>query len=224
MNVRPLLLVNTMLVAAMAAVSAWTWSQIPDNAQIPVHWNLEGQVDRFGSKFEALVLFPALLTVVTLIMAIIPRFDPRRENLEASGKFWNAATILIGLLLAYTHGLLTWTALGHSVDMTNALVPALCILFAGIGNYLGKTKSNWFGGVRTPWTMSSEYSWEKTHRLAGYMFMLTSAATFTAWLAVGAMPAFIVLFAAMMLTVLTAFVMSYVYWRNDPDRSTAQSK
>lgn len=218
MNLRPMLIINLLLTAAMAGFSAWAWNQIADSASVPIHWNLEGHADGFGSKSRALMLMPALLFGVTLIMQLVPGLDPRRENMESNGKFWNAISIQIGVFLAYVHILLVLAALGRALDMTNALIPALCILFAGIGNYLGKTRSNWFGGVRTPWTMSSDYSWEKTHRAAGYMFMLSGVVTFAAWLFTGPTQAFIVLFASLTLSTLGAVVMSYIYWRIDPAR------
>jgi uncharacterized membrane protein len=142
MNYRPMLIVNGVLIAGMAGLSAWAWNQIPDGARIALHWDIAGHADRLRSKEEALLVFPLVALAVTGMMWTLPRFDPRRVNLEASGKFWNAATILIGLLLAYLHVLITLGALGRPVDMANALIPGLCVLIAGLGNYLGKTRSN----------------------------------------------------------------------------------
>jgi uncharacterized membrane protein len=56
---------------------------------------------------------------------------------------------------------------------------------AGIGNVLGKLRSNFFVGIRTPWTLSSEHVWDQTHRWAGRLFV--GAAAVLAVLA-GAMP------------------------------------
>ena len=218
MNYRPMLIANGVLIAGMAGLSAWAWNQIPDGAQIPVHWNVEGHIDRFASKSEALVFFPALTLLITAMMWTLPRFDPRRANLEASGKFWNAATILLGLLLAYLHILITLGALGQPVDMANALIPGLCVLIAGLGNYLGKTRSNWFGGVRTPWTMSSEYAWDKTHRVTGRLFVLSGLVTMIAWFVLGAKLSLFVLTGSLITSVIAAVILSYVYWRNDPAR------
>ncbi len=218
MNYRPMLIANGVLIAGMATLSAWAWTLVPEGALIPVHWNLEGHIDRFASKSEALVFFPALTLLITALMWIIPRFDPRRANLEASGKFWNAATILLGLLLSYLHVLITLGALGQPVDMANALIPGLCVLFVGLGNYLGKTRSNWFGGVRTPWTMSSEYAWEKTHRITGRLFVLSGLVTMAAWFVLGAKLSLFVLIGSLLASVMAAVVLSYVYWRNDPAR------
>ena len=131
----------------MAAVSAWAWNAIPDAAQIPVHWNFDGNPDRFGSKVEALLVLPGMAIAITALLIVLPRLDPRRANVDASAKFWNAVTIGVVVFLAYLHVLLVLGATGRHIDMLNSMIPALCLLFAVIGNYLSKTRSNWFGGV-----------------------------------------------------------------------------
>jgi uncharacterized membrane protein len=100
------------------------------------------------------------------------------------------------------------------------MIPGMSILFMGIGNYLGKTRSNWFGGVRTPWTLSSDYSWEKTHRATGWLFVLSGLAGMGAWLTVGTVPAFIILIGSIIASSIVAVILSYVYWRQDPQRAS----
>lgn len=218
MNLRPMAIANGVLIAAMAGVSAWAWTRIPDTARIPVHWGIDGAPDRFGSKLEALIALPAVAALITLLLLALPWIDPRRANLEASAKFWNVVAIAVVALLAYVHVLLVAGALGKHIDMMNAMIPALSLLFVVIGNYLSKTRSNWFAGVRTPWTLSSDYSWEKTHRWSGRLFVLSGIAGLGAWLAAGAETAMAVIVAALLVTTIAAIVMSYVFWKNDPDR------
>jgi uncharacterized membrane protein len=218
MNMRPLLIANIGLIVGMAAFSAWAWNLIPDGAQVPVHWNIEGHADRYGSKVEALLAMPAVAAVLTALLLFLPRIDPRRANIEASGKFWNAVAIAIVALLAYVHVFLILNAMGRSVDVLNGMIPGLCALFVVIGNYLSKTRSNWFAGVRTPWTLSSEYSWEKTHRWTGRLFVATGIVDAVVWLAAGPRIAMGVLLASLLATTIAAIALSYVFWKNDPDR------
>ena len=159
-----------------------------------------------------------LLIANTALMWFLPRLDPRRANLEASSKFWNAASILTVGLLVYTHGLLVWNAAVHTIDTVSALVPALAVLFIGLGNYLGKTKANWFGGVRTPWSLSSDYSWEKTHRWGGRMMVASGLVTLAAWFVLDAKVALFMLVCLVIATAAVSILLSYVFWRADPDR------
>jgi len=176
-----------------------------------------------GSKSEALLTLPAIATALTLLFLVLPRFDPRRKNLEQSGKLWNAAAIGIVLLMAGLHLFLALTATGQVHDIRNFLLPGLAGLFLILGNYLGKSRSNWFAGVRTPWTLSSEYSWERTHRWAGRLFVLTGIAIFAAWLTMDALIAVIVAACAIAATSIVSVVLSYVYWRNDPERAKSDA-
>lgn len=221
MNIKPLLITNTILIAAMAGVSAWVWQSIPDGAQLPVHWNIEGHADRFGSKYEALLLLPAIAIVMTLIFWLLPSIDPRRKNLESSGKLWIAAGIGVVALLAYVQMFMVLSAMGRVIDVGDYLIPALSILFIVIGNYLPKTRSNWFAGVRTPWTMSSDYSWARTHRLASRLFVGSGAASLAAWAIAGTKIAIVVLVITLLATSVISVVASYFFWKNDPARAGA---
>ncbi len=220
LNLWPILIVNSMAIAGMGAVSVWASGQIPAGSKVPVHWNIEGVADRFAEAHEVLYIMPALAVAMTALFLILPWLDPRRENVAASGKFWNAGGILSVLLIAYVHVILMLNATGSTIDMITALVPALCVMFAIIGNYLGKTRPNWFGGVRTPWTLSSDYAWEKTHRLAGRLFVLSSLASLGAWAALGAIPGFVVLVAGVIGGAIVSVIASWFYWKSDPERTT----
>jgi uncharacterized membrane protein len=218
MNVRPMLVVNGLLVAAMAAVSAWGWQSIPDGMQIPMNIGLDGNAYRHTDKEQYLLLMPAIALGLTIFLAILPFFDPRRANLAASSKFWNAAGMLSVGLLAYVHVLLVWAAAGNTLDLTSALIPGLSLLFIGIGNYLGKTRSNWFGGVRTPWSLSSEYSWEQTHRWSGRMMVLSGVISLVAWFFLETKIALLLLTTLVIGSSLLSIALSYIFWRADPDR------
>jgi uncharacterized membrane protein len=181
---------------------------------------LDGNARLHTDKGLYLSLMPAIGLGLTLMFAALPFLDPRRPNLEASKGFWNAAGMLSVGFLGYVHALLVWAAAGNKIDLTSALVPGLCLLFIGIGNYMSKTRSNWFGGVRTPWSMSSEYSWEKSNRWGGRMMVLSGLASFGAWFFLEAQIAFVLLIALVILSAVASIVLSYVFWRADPDRST----
>lgn len=219
MNVKPLLIVNTILIAGMIGLSLWAAPTIAEDARLPIHWGLDGAVDGYGSKWEALLAMPLVAAGVTLLLLVLPYLDPRRQNIEQSAKFWNAAAISVVLFIAGLHAFLVSSAIGQPVDMRNVIIPGVAGLFIILGNYLGKSRSNWFAGVRTPWTMSSDYSWEKTHRWTGRLFVAAGLATLAAWFLIDAKIAFIVMIASVGATTIAAIVMSYIFWKNDPNRA-----
>lgn len=219
MNLRPIIYGSSLIIAGMAAATAWAWQQIPDGVQLPIHFGIDGKPDGFAPKAEALLIMPGLAVSLALLFLVLPALDPRRENIEASAKFWNAAALTAIALLAYVQGLLIATAMGQVIDITSALVPALSVMFMVLGNYLSKTRSNWFGGIRTPWTMSSDYSWGRTHRVAGTLYILSGVASLAAWAVAGTPAAFIVLIGGVVVSSILSVALSWVFWRQDPARA-----
>jgi uncharacterized membrane protein len=219
MNLRPMLAVNGLLIVFMAAISAWGWQALPDGAMLPTRFDLEGNISQSTDKQTYLAMMPAIAFGLTVLFWVLPKLDPRRTNIEASSKFWNAASILSCGLLAYLHALIVANAAGYRIDLIGALIPGLSVMFIGLGNYLAKTRSNWFGGVRTPWSLSSEYSWERTHRWSGRLMVASGLASLVAWFVVDTKTAFFILIGLVIATAVISIVLSYVFWRADPNRA-----
>jgi uncharacterized membrane protein len=205
------------MVVAMIAGSLWAWLSLPDGARIPTHWNADGQVDGYANKTWALSVGPVIALSVSVLFAVLPSIAVRRDHFAQSSKLYAAAWIstLAVICAAHTHVILT--ALGSKAP-TLGLVPlTVGITFVILGNYMGKVRSNFFMGIRTPWTLSSELSWKKTHRMAGPLFMLLGLAVMVS--------AFIsmrvtmnVIIVGTIALVLIVGVYSYSVWRKDPDR------
>lgn len=126
-------------------------------------------------------------------------------------------------ILALAHTTIVLAALHVAVDVPHIVLPATAVLFIVIGNYLGKTRSNFFAGIRTPWTLSSDYSWEKTHHLTGRLFVLAGAATLIASFALAAKFAAEIMVAGVLASALVGIIASYIYWRRDPLRHSGDS-
>ena len=224
MSIRLPLIVRLLLVAAMAGLSAWAWNAIPPTAQIPIHWGMNGEANGFAGRDQALLMVPLVALGLTLLFAVIPRIEPRRFNLASSAKFYLAAWIGTLCLLAVVHSAVVLNALHIGANAGEFVMPGVAILFILIGNYMGKTRSNFFAGVRTPWTLSSDYSWEKTHRLTGRLFMLTGAATLIACFALPPTITAAILFGGAIASSLIGIGASYLYWRRDPSRHSSDSR
>ena len=204
------------LLAAMFLAAAIVWPLAPD--RLPVHWNLAGEVDRYGGRFEGLALLPALALGLYCLLRSLPRLDPGRANYALfEGAYATIRLATLGVLAAF-HGVVILAALGRTVDM-GRLVPILVgALLVVQGGLLGKVRPTWFVGIRTPWTLSSKRSWGKTHRLGGWLFiadglLLIAAGVARSELLVGAA------FAAIGASLLALWVYSYLVWRDDDDRT-----
>jgi uncharacterized membrane protein len=220
MNPRPLLILTAMVVALQAAVSVWTLTLVDPEAQVPVHWGLDGRPDGYASAASAMLFMPAVTIAVGLVLAFVPQIDPRRVNLarSAAAYRWMSGSVLV--LLGVVHVLVAVTAQGAAIDMVAYLGAAIGVMLIVMGNFLGKTRPNWMLGIRTPWTLSSERSWQRTHRLGGYLFIAWGAVAAASAVLLPAPVAFAVLLGGGGGVVVAIVAYSFVVWRSDPDRSS----
>ena len=215
MNRKPGLIASALSIAFIGAVTLWAWPQMPEGRQLVIHWDAAGNPNGYASKGWALLLLPILALAIALLLAVIPPIEPRRVNLARSGKPYLAAWIGTMVVLAGAQLLIVLAAVGHPanvVTIASLLVGGLLIV---IGNYLGKARSNFFFGIRTPWTLSSDLSWDKTHRLGGRVFVATGAAMIIAGLTRSG-TVFAVVLVVLLALIAMVTVYSYVIWRGDP--------
>ncbi|MEZ5946194.1 MAG: SdpI family protein [Hyphomonas sp.] len=192
-----------------------------------VHFGADGSPDRYGSRQEAMVvlwILPAISAVISVILAAAPFLDPRRENLIIGRRAYIATWISVTTLMAALTAGIAFSMIRslnpdwHGPELVRFIIAAVAVQFILIGNYLPKTRSSFIFGVRTPWTLSSDMAWEKTHRLAGPLFILAGVLGF-----IGAF-VFSGLWLALQMTVLVlaaaliSVVYSYFAWRSAPDR------
>jgi uncharacterized membrane protein len=159
-----------LLIGAMFAAAACAWPQLPD--RLPIHCNIHGEADGWGNKFMGLLLVPFIGLGTYLLMWLLPRVDPGKANYQSFQKVYGIIRIVLMAYFAAIYAAMLVAAFGHTVNMSAVVLPLVGLLFIVLGNFLGKIRPNWFIGIRTPWTLSSQLSWDKTHRLAGWLFIL----------------------------------------------------
>ncbi len=168
----PVTLFALLIIVVQILISLATYPFLPDI--VPTHWNVAGQVDAYAPKWVNAVLFPAvslcMYVLIRLLVALGPRLGSqgRRANQDIVN------LILVGVLLFMLVLQLTATAiaLGLPVDISFVMNLSLSVLLIFIGNYMGKLRRNFWAGIRTPWTLVSEVSWERTHRFGGWLFVV----------------------------------------------------
>ncbi|MEJ2678297.1 MAG: SdpI family protein [Gemmatimonadota bacterium] len=159
-----------LVLAASLVFAVVVFPSLP--ARIPTHWNIHGQVDGWMARWPGAFLLPVVGGAVWLLLFGLRRIDPRRSHYERFNQtYWlilNIMSVYFALFTVLSLGV----ALGWPIDMTRAVLLIVAVLFIALGNYLPRIRSNWWIGIRTPWTLESEEVWRKTHRLGGRLFVI----------------------------------------------------
>jgi uncharacterized membrane protein len=213
MKTRTALIVSLAIAVLTSAVSIWGWVHIPDSAHIAVHWTASGKVNNWWPKDKVLAFGPIATLGLTALFAIIPAILPLRRNMLNNPAYTTAWTGTV-LLFAALHAMIVARAGGLPLKGGGHGV----LLAAAIGNYLGKARRNWAVGVRTPWSLSSDYAWDKSNRLAGRLLVITGLLTLAAVAFQGTRAGVIVLIAGVLSIAVIATTASYFYWRTDAER------
>ncbi len=161
-----------LIILVSFALAFWFYPQMPD--EMASHWNAQGQVDGYMSKCWGLFLMPLMSLGLFLLFLFIPKIDPLKRNIEKFRKYFDWFIVLIIAFLFYIYLLsISWN-LGYKFDMGIMMIPAIAVLFYFIGIMLQHAKRNWFIGIRTPWTLSSDVVWKKTHQLGSKLFKISA--------------------------------------------------
>jgi len=179
--------------------------------QVPSHWNAEGIIDAYSSKNFAVLFFPGLILAIYLLMIWVPRFDPLKKNYPsfAVPYYWIRTALVLFFSALYVFTI--WTALGGGLNINYFMTPAISLLFILMGLYLPQVKKNYFVGIKTPWTLASEESWNKTHALGGKLFVLAGLITLLGLFFSD--KAVCIMLAAVALAVIISFVYSYIIYK-----------
>jgi len=189
------------------------WNRLPD--PMASHWGIGDQVNGTTSKFWGVFLMPVMTVAMFLLFLVIPSIDPLKANIAKFRETFNTFIVLIMVFMVYIYGLtLTWNLGYTSFRMSTAMLPALGLLFIFVGNLIQKSKRNFFIGIRTPWTLSSDTVWDETHRVGGQLFKISGVlaligAFFPAY-------AFWFLFIPLISSALFSVAYSYILFQREP--------
>jgi uncharacterized membrane protein len=201
-----------LIVIAAFLASALVYPRLPET--MPTHWDMSGRPDGWSNRTWGALMLPVFLLALWALALILPKIDPRGSNYA---KFQGAFEAIIDSLMLFVlalHVVVLRASLGDPVQMQRIMPIGVGVLLIVIGNLLPRARPNWFVGIRTPWTLSSDRVWEKTHRFGGRVFvagglLITIAALF--W--VGA--AHVVLMAVISLCAAAVLIYSYLEWKRE---------
>jgi uncharacterized membrane protein len=147
------------------------WNSLP--ATVPMHFNLQGEADRYGSKNEV-IAFTATLSLVAIIVFLLlsnaHRIAPKMASTENKNRMQKIALFIVAFMVVVQCWLLYVTQKGELVFSIKFILIAMCLLFAIIGNYMPNMKPNYVAGFRLPWTLKNEDNWRRTHHIAGRLW------------------------------------------------------
>jgi uncharacterized membrane protein len=160
------------------------YDRLPD--RVPIHWDWKGQADRWVERDGALsylLLLPGLMAGTVLLTLVLPWLSPRHFQVEPFRATYDYIMFLIVAMFAYLHLVILAASFEKAFDLTRVLLGGMFLFLAALGNVLGKVQRNFWIGVRTPWTLASDIVWNRTHRLAAWLFVAGGLLAFLATVA-----------------------------------------
>lgn len=205
-----------LLVVIAVAFSASVYGRLP--ARIPTHWDMNGTVNGWTGRAWAAWLMPLVLIAMAIILPRLPAIDPKRENYAKFRPTYDLVVYgtmtLVGILHVATLGV----ALGWPISMervTPLLVGAMLVL---LGNVMPRARPNWLFGIRTPWTLTNDRVWERTHRLGGALFVVAGAVMLVSALVAPAL-VFPIVIGSVIVASVVPLVYSYFAWKQEAARA-----
>lgn len=202
---------------ATVAASLVGYATLGDVTEIPVHWNTEGKVDGTASPLMGLGLMPVIQVIMIGLFSALSFIEPRKANIENSAKAISATVTATVALLAVVQVGIIFEAHGiHAMNVTTVMV-SMGLLLAVLGNYLPKLRSSFFVGIRTPWTLSSDTVWRKTHRLGSKLFIAAGIVSILAALLAPSDIALKTMLGMVAIATIVPAVYSWVVWRQETE-------
>lgn len=181
------------------------WSSLPD--QMPIHFELNGDPNGYGSKLTYLIMPPAIY----LLMLVLPLIDPRKSNYEIFSVTYYKLRIILGLFFGIITMVICYNQI-HGIEKLGLFIPIFVfLLFTLLGNYMGTIRPNYFIGIKVPWTLNNDEVWTRTHKLAGKLWFWGGIAGVLALLII--QDPFFVLIPILFVIIVVPIVYSYLIYQ-----------
>ncbi len=162
------LIITSIVTILPVLIGIICWNRLPD--VMATHFGFNNEANGFSSKAFAVFGLPLILLAVLWVGAFVTAHDPKRQNISPkmfSLMLWIAPVIsLVAAATIYP------VNLGYELDIAFFSELLVGLMFIIIGNYLPKARQNYTIGIKIPWTLANEENWNRTHRLAGYLWMI----------------------------------------------------
>jgi uncharacterized membrane protein len=195
-----------LLVLLSFLISIYYYPQMPN--LVASHWNANGDVNGYMSKLWGLFLLPLITLGLVLLLSFVPRLDPLKENIKQFQSYYEGFILSFTFFMLLIHCQIILWNLGIKFSMNLVIPLAMGFLFFYLGILLKHVKRNWFIGIRTPWTLSSDVVWDKTHKLGGDLFKLVGILCLIGLF----FQKYVFLFVLLLILIVVIFLLIYSYY------------
>lgn len=203
---------NYVLALCNLLLAAVFYSSLPH--KIPMHWDIHGTVS-YDSKSQ-IFLMCGMALLFAFLFDVLPHIDPRRQNYQKFSSYYDGFCILMQFfMLGMTGVILTESFRPGTLSVSMFVMLAVGILFLFLGNIMPKIKSNFYMGIKTPWTLSSDEVWRKTNRLGGKCFFVTGILMMISAFLPSQEFSFWIVMVSVLILCLVPSVMSYIWWKQE---------
>ena len=201
------LIITSLVILIPILIGIVLWDKLPD--QVPIHWDINGDVDGFATKAQAVFLMPLVLVAFQWICILGTSLDPKKQNIN--DKMVTLVLWIIPIISLLCNSMVYATALGHKVSVEIIMPLFMGALFVVIGNYMPKCKQSYTVGIKIPWTLNDEENWNKTHRMAGFLWVIGGIVI----MATAFLGAFWLFFVVLIPMVFVPFLYSYLLYKKN---------
>ena len=163
------LIITSIITILPIFVGVYFWNRLPD--VMATHFGIDNTPNGFSSKPFAVFGLPLFCLVIDWVAAFITSHDPRRRNI--SPKMFTLVLWIVPIISIFCAVIVYPANLGYELDITLFAEIFMGLLFVIIGNFLPKARQNYTIGIRLPWTLANEENWNRTHRIAGYLWLIS---------------------------------------------------
>lgn len=213
------LIISSIVILLPILVGLLLWDSLPE--QMATHWNVKGETDVWSGKAFAILGLPCVLLIMHWLCVFITSRDPK--NKDQNSKVFSMVLWILPITSLVVSGVTYAIALGKDIKANLLLHLLLGLLFLVFGNYMPKCKQNSTIGIKVVWTLRSEENWNKTHRFAGKLWVISGLLL----LVTMAMPVESFVYLMLFLIVVTGFapmLYSYLYYKKQLKAGTATKK
>lgn len=181
--------------------------------QVPIHWNVKGQVDNYGSRAFGTFFLPLMNIVMYVLFIVLPKLDPKRANYSKFDSSYLTIRYSLHLFFVLLFGITAAVSLGYPVNIGKWVPAGVAVLFIVMGNIMGRVRHNYFVGFKFPWTLANEEVWRRTHLFGAKLMVIGGFAALFGVVFTSGTASFVILMIGIFVPVIITTIYSYLIYK-----------